>query len=123
MPEPKHMIPVCSYCEEEFPAVKEAIRATMKKYGMGGEISFSHGYCVRHYIDVMKQYGSSEEQIKTSLAKVKNQCPDLKQRPDLVNLWSKGIFTQEQLQNVQQGEQKVNEEFIGRLRTLAGIRG
>jgi len=120
----QHIIPVCSYCEKEFPAVETSIRAAMKKYGMNGELVFSHGYCLRHYEDMLKQYGMDDEQMKTALDKVKdNQVPDLKQRPDLVNLWSKGIFTQEQLQSVQQHQQQVNESLIARFRTLAGIRG
>ena len=91
---------------------------------MNGELVFSHGYCLRHYEDMLKQYGMDDEQMKTALDKVKdNQVPDLKQRPDLVNLWSKGIFTQEQLQSVQQHQQQVNESLIARFRTLAGIRG
>ena len=123
MPEPKHIIPICSYCEKEFPTVETTVRATMKKYGPGGEISFNHGYCLRHYENVMKDAGYSDEMIKTNLANTKIKIPDLKQRPDLVNLWSKGIFTQEQLQSVQQNQQQVNESLITRFRTLAGIRG
>lgn len=123
MPE-KHIIPVCSYCLKDFPAVDTAIKAAMKKYGVNGELVFSHGYCLRHYEEMLKQFGMDDEKIKASLEKAKdNKVPDLKQRPDVVNLWSKSIFTQEQLQSVQQNQQQVNESLISRFRTLAGIRG
>ena len=117
----KHVIPVCSYCQKEYPTVDTAIRAAMKQHGINGDLTFSHGYCVRHYTELMKQYGKNDDEIKASMAKIKDQVPDLKERPDLVNLWSKGIFTQEQLQAVQHNQQQVNESLINRLRTLAGI--
>ena len=118
----EHIIPVCSYCQKEYPTVDAAIKASMKQHGMNGQLKFSHGYCTRHYVEMMKQYKSDEE-IKASLANIKNQVPDLAERSDLVNLWSKGIFTPEQLQAVQQNQQQVNEGLINRLRTLAGIKG
>lgn len=118
------MISICSYCQKEFPAVDTAIKTAMKKYGIGGDLTFSHGYCLRHYAEMLKQYGKNDEEIRAALEKVKdNKVPDLKKRPDLVNLWSKSIFTQEQLQSVQQNQQQVNESLIARFRTLAGIRG
>lgn len=119
----KQIIGVCSYCELEFPDVKTAIVNTFKQQGgMKGPLAFSHGYCIRHYISVMKENGFSDEEIQQQLSSVKTTIPDLKTRTDLVKLWSQGIFTKEQLQQAQQTQQTENNIITERFKKLAGIR-
>jgi hypothetical protein len=120
----KHIIPICSLCELEFHEVGAAVRHTMRKYGMNGEISFSHGYCLRHFTKLMQEYGYTHEEIMARVDKAKtdiNLVPDLEQRLDLVQWWSMGIFIEEQRQEYLQSIQKTNTFLTERFKTLAGI--
>lgn len=118
-------ISICGLCQLEYPKVDAQVKESEEQYSDYGEIIFSHGYCLRHYEEILKKSGQSDEQIKIAIQNAKNKgygLPDLKERPDLVNLYSKGIFTQEQLHQVQQSQQQDNQKITERFKTLAGIR-
>ena len=121
----KHIIPVCVNCEKEFHEAGAGIRHAARKYGLtGGEITFSHGFCLRHYEKVMIDYGYSQEDIKINLMNARNDAnlpPDLEDRPDLVYLWSIGIFTEEQKQEYIKKLTQDNKFLTERFKTLAGI--
>jgi hypothetical protein len=90
----KISIPICSYCQQEFPEVDKAIKQTMKKYGTHGEISFSHGLCKRHFSEKMSPYVAPDK-IKASLEnmdKTGKSVPDLSTHPELVQAYSQGNF-------------------------------
>jgi len=116
----KQIISVCSYCQKEYPEVDAAIKAAQVKYGRNGDFSFSHGVCPRHFVDMLKQMGLSDEEIQSKSSK-ENKCPDLKEHPDLVQYWSKGIFTKDQLQESKQKQKSEDDAFIARFKKLAGI--
>ena len=121
MPE-QQFISVCGFCQKEFPKASAKIKETSKRYGINGEIVFSHGYCYRHYVVMMKGAGFNDEYIKQSLAGVNvEEVPDLKKHPELVKLWEKGLFTKEQIAQAQSQQSAINENFKSRLQMLAGI--
>ena len=118
---------VCMYCQKEFPAVDAAIQNTIQKYHKefgrdGGPMYFSHGYCIRHNIAVGKDAGMSDEEIKSSMSRAKTSAPDLQEHPELVKLWSAGIFTKEQQQSQQTQQAAENSVITERFKKLAGIR-
>lgn len=93
----QQIISVCAYCQKEFPKVEKAIQAAQTKYGISGEIAFSHGYCTRHFGDLLRSYGTPEQEVKKEtdamMAAGENTVPDLRERPDLVTAWSNSDFT------------------------------
>lgn len=111
MNEDKPFVVMCSYCQKEFPEVDKQVRAHER------EINFSHGICRRHSADMLRQMGKTPEQIASFMQKTDGKTPDLKERSDLLKLYSQGIFTQQQLQQAQNESQK----FMARLKELANI--
>ena len=108
----KPFVSMCSYCQKEFPDVDKSVRDNQNR------INFSHGICKRHSGEMLKQMGKTPEQIQAFLAKMDGKVPDLKERSDLKDLYSKGIFTKEDFAQAQQSQQKLTE----RLKRLANIR-
>lgn len=117
----KQIISMCRYCQNEYQTVDAAVKNAEVKYGKNGPFVFSHGICPRHYAGMLKQMGMGDEEIQTRLTSKENKCPDLKARPDLVQYWSKGIFTKDQLQQAQQAQQTENNVMTERFKKLAGI--
>lgn len=124
--QPEHTVTLCMYCEQEFPKVREMVRAAMAQHGgIEGKINYSHGYCLRHYMDVLNKYGTGTPEQKA--AKVKEMqtdhrdAPDLRQHPELVAWYSRGIFTPEQMQAAQQQQQQSNQDLKERFQKLAGL--
>lgn len=119
----KSFVSICSICQKEHPAVDVAVRNTMRKLGIDNkELSFSHGYCLRHFVEVMRENGFADEDIQSRLKGLKGACPDLKEHPELVKLWSAGLFTKAQQAQAQQTQQAAEGALTERLKKLAGIR-
>lgn len=115
-------IKICQSCALEFHEVGAAIRHAMREYGVNGKIRFSHGYCLRHFEKLMKSYGMPDEDIRASLLRNKDSIVfDLEKHPDVMELYSKGIFTTEQLRNYLLSLKKSNDQITERFKTLAGI--
>lgn len=116
----KPFVALCSYCQKEHPEVGKQVQAQSK------EVNFSHGICKRHSVEMMKQMGLPPDKIQAKLQSMysgdKPGLPDLSQRPDLVKLYSMGIFTKEQLEKARQESQQKKAELTERLQKLAGIR-
>jgi hypothetical protein len=120
----KVLVKICSYCEVEFHEVGAAMRHVMRQHGIEGKVTFSHGFCPRHYIKMMKEYGYNNEEIRIKFNSAKmnnNLAPDLEKHPELVDIYSKGIFTQEQYQQYILSLQQENQQVTERFKTLAGI--
>src|SRR6185369_1324210 len=88
-------VKVCALCQKEFPEINNAIvKAEKEKV-----INFSHGYCRRHFEFMLSQIlNMHDEKKKASMAKLSKSDPppDLKEHPNIVSMYSKGIFTPEQ---------------------------
>jgi len=134
-------VKICSIClkvnDPEFsqysPNVSDKIKKEMvdvlnsvqvvRKQGKEGtsSIGFSDGMCLSHAKAMYAAYGYDTTSIQKS--DVPCLVEDSSEAEKLRQSYIQGIFTQEQLQNVQQNQQQVNESLITRFRTLAGIRG
>ena len=120
-----NVVRMCGYCEKEFPEVHAAhvkLSQDMDKAGKAVEYRkiFTHGICLRHYGEMLKSMGYDDEKIKQTLSgkKPEDASPDLKQNPDLLQLYSKGIFTKDQYDDLK----KANGQLTERMQVLAGIR-
>lgn len=122
-------VKICGYCQKE-----QNLDAAMRDATQKG-IRFTHGYCKRHYEDhITKSFrdlGFSDEQIKAVIDKQKDAYPDLKEKDDLLKMYKQGIWTPQQLHQVQQSQQPTQPEtkpltesisFKERLQILSGIR-
>ncbi len=89
------IVKICAYCQKEFPEVDKAVKDNRNK------ITFSHGICQRHAAEVYKQMGMNDDWIKKKLSQNPNPVPDLKAHPELVKLYSQGIFTPEEFKHSQ----------------------
>jgi len=119
------IVRMCGYCEKEFPEVHAAhvkLADEMVKAGKKAEYAkiFTHGICLRHFAEMMRDMGYDDQKIQQKLVgkKPEDASPDLKQNPELIQLYSKGIFTKEQYDSVK----KASGEITERLQVLAGIR-
>jgi hypothetical protein len=115
------LVRLCSYCQKEFGL--EASMTTSAKAG----VRFTHGFCLRHFEGQLKNAGTPEEEIKVMMDKFKNQAPpDLAEHPDLVEMYKKGIWLPQQLQQskLQQAAESINEsiDLKARWKKLAGIK-
>ena len=95
--ENKPAVRICGQCQHEFNLTAQVQKAN-KEQGIG----FTHGVCIRHVVEFYKGAEFTDEQIKNAVEKMKADkqppTPDLKEHPELVKNYEKGIFTPEQLQ-------------------------
>jgi len=113
----KPFVAICSYCQKETPAVDSAVKSNAKN------IRFNHGICQRHALEMLKQMNIRGNEMASFVKKLEGSGPpDLKENPELVKAYSKGLFTPEQIQQANQTQQNENNEMIERLQALAGIR-
>lgn len=126
----KNPVKVCAWClkEPRFVKVEEKIKELGRRMHAEGRIKefaeiFTHGVCARHTEQTMREDGSfNEDIIRRMVEKAKiDGSYDLAEHPELVNLYSQGIFTPEQIQAHQQQSQTELNELKARLRKLAGI--
>lgn len=92
-------VTICAFCQKDYAAVNEqVIKADREK-----KINFSHGYCARHFYEELKKAKIPDEAAAESVSRRKGQlAPDLAQHPELVKLYSQGIFTKVEAQKSQQ---------------------
>lgn len=112
MDQSKPFVSLCANCQSEFPDVMKAVQSNHKR------INFSHGICKRHAAGMLKSMGKTPQEIEAYVSKMDGKIPDLKERPDLVKLYSQGIFTKEDLAQAQQTQQQLQERW----KKLANIR-
>ena len=118
MNEKKPFITICCYCQQDFPEVDKAIKyqMTLKDKSIA---SFSHGLCKRHFIEMLREIGDSEDQIMASMPNIKNSIPDLKERPDLVKSYYDKFHDPElDKKSIQESNNKITNRF----KKLAGIK-
>ena len=109
-------VSICANCQKENPAVDSAVKSHSK------DIKFSHGICKRHALEMLKQMDMRDDKISEFMKKLEgNGPPDLKENPELVKAYSKGLFTPEQIQQANQTQQTENNKLVERLQSLAGI--
>jgi len=120
-----NIVRICGYCQKEFPQVDDARNKLAKDLTSTGkraeyEKIFTDGICLRHYAEMLKGMGYDDQKIKQSMVgkKPEDASPDLKQNPELLQLYSKGIFTKDQYDSIK----KASGEITERLQVLAGIR-
>lgn len=83
----KPFIKICGYCQKEFPEVDRQVKSHTH------DIDFSHGICQRHSIEFLKAANYSNDQIKDIISKKRESITyDLEKHPELVDLYSNGIF-------------------------------
>jgi hypothetical protein len=86
---------MCMLCQPEYPEVNKAVRTAMSTRK---DISISHGVCQRHYTEMAKKAGKSDEEIEASMIRLgAAKCPDLRAHPELVKQYSQGVFVPEDL--------------------------
>jgi hypothetical protein len=114
---PKQIVKICSYCQKE-----QGIEKEMKDAAKVG-IIFTHGYCIRHFKEQLKDVGLDDATIRTMVAKslsANPMPPDLAEHPDLIKLYKQGIWLPQQLQQSQ--PLKESTDLKTRFRKLAGIK-
>ena len=123
-------VSICAFCQKEYPEVDVQVNKADREK----KINFSHGYCSRHFYGELKKAKIPDEAAAESVNRRKGQlAPDLAQHPELVKLYSQGIFTKVEAQKAQQqppqapAEQPANQSPLQltplkeRLQKLAGI--
>ena len=107
-------IKICGFCQKEFTEVDDAVKAHHN------DMRFNHGSCVRHATKWLRGLKKDDTFIKAYIESKKTSLvPDLKENPNLVKAYSKGLFTPEQMQQAQQTE---NHQITERFKKLAGIK-
>ena len=112
----KQIVRLCSHCQKEQGLEKSMMDAT--KQGVG----FTHGICIRHFEEMLRNSGFDDTTIKQMVVKTKtsNPPPDLAEHPDLIKLYKQGIWLPQQLQQSQPLKESTDLKF--RFRKLAGIK-
>lgn len=112
---------ICTLCEKEFEnQIGQQLKTAYKT--LKGKIDFSHGFCPRHAYEnytKIQDFGNgvkaplmSPEKAKEVIQKyIKTAPPDLKEHPELVKLYSKGIFTPDDLNQNKPNPQPVKEDI------------
>jgi hypothetical protein len=98
----KPFVMICANCQKHFPEVD----AQVKKHEEIDDVAFSHAVCRNHMMELLKGHGIPQDKIDKSIAKLNagggKSAPDLREHPDLVKMYSQGIFTPEDLENHKQ---------------------
>lgn len=100
-------VSICAFCQQEYPDVNQQV----KKADLEKNINFSHGYCARHFYIELKKAQIPDKAAAESVTRRKGQlAPDLSQNPELVKLYSQGIFTKSEVQKMQQPPQQSSDQ-------------
>lgn len=86
------MIRICMYCQQD-----QELTPYLYKASKSG-VKFTHGICEFHFSETQLELGRSKKDILKDIQQVKSGgttiLPYLKNRPDLVRQYKKGIFTE-----------------------------
>jgi len=112
----KPSVVICTNCQKENPAVDSAVKSNAKN------IRFNHGICQRHALETLSKSGIPQDKIQSFINRMGSSgAPDLKEHPELVKSYSKGLFTPQQIQQSNQDQQNKNNKITERFQVLAGI--
>lgn len=124
-------VKICAYCQginkpqmSNFSTgIDSKVKDEMKQVdahvkSKSDELTFSHGICEPHLIQTLQEIpGMTKERINSMVSKLTDSAPCLLNNDQLRHSYMRGIFTPEQVKQVQQSNQHLTERF----KKLAGI--
>ena len=112
----KDLVPSTDQVKQEIQIIRQQVNVERQKKQ---NVAFNDGYCNPHTVALYSSYGMDPNQVKKS--NIPCLIENTPEAEKLRQLYMRGIFTEQQIQQIQQAQKQSQQKLTERFQKLAGI--